>query len=326
MTSSPSIAVLIAAYNSQATIAKAIASALAQPEVAEVIVVDDASSDATAAVARAAGGDDGRVRVLVQPSNQGPAAARNRAIAESDSPLLAVLDADDLFLPGRFKPILAGDDWDLCADNVLFFRDEFELQDHLDQAAEAVVAGTLDLETFVAGNMPARDKQRGELGFLKPVIRRAMLRDLNLRYAPACRLGEDYLLYVTALARGARFRIISSCGYAGLVRGDSLSGQHGIADLEALLTQETLLLGEPGLTDGQRRVLERHEASTRRRMVHRQALRARREQGLWQGILSAVRHPAVFADILADRMKPIEAGGSTPRKLLAARDFDRYAR
>ena len=326
MTLSPSIAVVIAAYNAQETIAKAIASALAQPEVAEVIVIDDASGDATATTARAAGGDDDRVRVLIQPSNQGPAAARNRAIEESDSPLLAVLDADDILLPGRFASILASHQWDLCADNILFFRNDGELQDHLSREPEVVVSGELDLEMFVAGNMPARDKQRGELGFLKPVIRRAMLQDLGLRYAPSCRLGEDYLLYVTALARGARFRILSSCGYAGLVRGDSLSGQHGIADLEALLAQEILLLREPGLTDGQRRILEMHRASTRRRLVHRQALRARREQGLWQGFLSAVRHPSVFADIMADRMQPIQAGGPTPRKLLAARDFDRYAR
>ncbi len=326
MTSSPSIAVIIAAYNSQTTIAKAIASALAQPEVAEVIVVDDASGDDTADAARNAGRDDSRLRVLVQPSNQGPAAARNRAIAESDSPLLAVLDADDLFMAGRFAPILAADGWDLCADNVVFFRDEHELQHHLGHEAEPLASGLLDLETFVAGNMPARDKQRGELGFLKPVIRRGMLTELDLRYAPSCRLGEDYLLYVTALARGARFRVLSACGYAGLVRGDSLSGQHGIADLEALLAEEMLLLDEPSLTAGQRDALERHAGSTRRRMVHRQALHARREQGLWQGFLSAARHPSVFADILADRMQPIQAGGPTPRKLLAAHDFSRFAR
>jgi succinoglycan biosynthesis protein ExoU len=44
-------AIVIAAYNAEATIARAIRSALAQPEVGEVCVVDDASTDATSEVA-----------------------------------------------------------------------------------------------------------------------------------------------------------------------------------------------------------------------------------------------------------------------------------
>ncbi|UUL82392.1 glycosyltransferase family 2 protein [Sphingomonas qomolangmaensis] len=308
------------------TIAKAIASALAQPEVAEVIVVDDASTDATVSVARTAGRDDHRVRVLVQNANQGPAAARNRAIAESDAPLLAVLDADDQFLPGRFAAILETENWDLCSDNIVFVRNESELKDYSELDAKPLASGMLNLETFVAGNLPARHKQRGELGFLKPVIRRAMLKQFDLRYAPTCRLGEDYLLYLAALAHGARFRIVSSCGYAGLVRNDSLSGRHGIEDLEALLAQERLLLRGLALTDGQRSAVKQHIRSTRRRLVHRQALRARRERGLWQGFLNAARHPSVFADILADRIRPMDEGGLTPRKLLTPVDFDRYTR
>jgi succinoglycan biosynthesis protein ExoU len=68
---SAAIGVVIAAWNAAPTIGRAIASALVQPEVAEVIVVDDASADETMAAALAA--DDG------------PAAARNRAIAESEA-------------------------------------------------------------------------------------------------------------------------------------------------------------------------------------------------------------------------------------------------
>src|SRR5690348_491338 len=113
------ICVIIAAYNSAATIARAVKSALAEPEVAEVVVVDDASSDDTVAMARSL--DDGtqRLKVLEQPQNGGPSAARNRAIKESTSPWLCVLDADDFFVPCRMKALLAyADKADLIADDM----------------------------------------------------------------------------------------------------------------------------------------------------------------------------------------------------------------
>ena len=107
------VAVIIAAMNASATIARAIISALADRNVREVIVVDDASSDDTAAVARAADDGSNRLTVLVQPANAGPAAARNRAIDASSSPLIAILDADDFLLPGRFDALLDEEGWDL---------------------------------------------------------------------------------------------------------------------------------------------------------------------------------------------------------------------
>ena len=62
--STPSVSVVITAHDAAATIGDAVRSALAEPETAEVIVVDDASRDATVAAAEAAGGNDGRLRVI----------------------------------------------------------------------------------------------------------------------------------------------------------------------------------------------------------------------------------------------------------------------
>ncbi|RUY70024.1 glycosyltransferase, partial [Mesorhizobium sp. M7A.F.Ca.CA.001.13.1.1] len=58
------VCVIIAAKNAAATIAVAIASALREPEVAEVVVVDDASTDDTAGVARSADDGSGRLSVM----------------------------------------------------------------------------------------------------------------------------------------------------------------------------------------------------------------------------------------------------------------------
>lgn len=91
------VCIIIAAKNAADTITRAIASALAEPEAAEVIVIDDGSTDDTARTARAADDGSGRLNVIRFEENRGPAAARNHAIAISQSPLLGVLDADDFF-------------------------------------------------------------------------------------------------------------------------------------------------------------------------------------------------------------------------------------
>src|SRR5262245_60526939 len=101
------VAILIAAYNAEATIARAISSALAQPEVSEVIVIDDASGDGTVATAEAARVADPRVRVLRQSINAGPAAARNLGLVSAAAEWIGVLDADDYLQPGRVGRVLA---------------------------------------------------------------------------------------------------------------------------------------------------------------------------------------------------------------------------
>src|SRR5688572_15861806 len=102
------VCVIIAARNAARTIPAAIASALREPEVAEVVVVDDASTDDTAKVAQAVDDGSGRLCVIRFDVNQGPSFARNAAIARSKSPFISILDADDFFLTGRFGELFAG--------------------------------------------------------------------------------------------------------------------------------------------------------------------------------------------------------------------------
>lgn len=94
----PLVSVVIPAYNCAAYLPRAIESVLAQdyPHL-ECLVVDDGSRDDTAAVA---GRYAPRVRVISQ-ANGGASAARNTGIAAAAGALIAFLDADDYWHPGK---------------------------------------------------------------------------------------------------------------------------------------------------------------------------------------------------------------------------------
>ena len=303
----PSVSVVITAHDAAATIADAVRTALAEPETAEVIVVDDASRDATAAVAEAAAQGDRRLKVIRCAVNVGPAAARNRALEAATGDFLAVLDADDFLLPGRFARLLAVPGWDMVADNILFVAESASPADlpPLPPVAPALI--DLDLAGFVRANRSGRGGgNRREWGFLKPVMRRGFLQAHGLRYDAALRLGEDYDLYVRMLQKGARFRVSTRVGYAARWRADSLSSRHRTADLAALHAAARAHLEAPGLGEAARIALRAHEAELHQRFLLRDFLDRRAAIGRTGAVLSALRRPGtlvpVARGILSDKL------------------------
>jgi len=96
--SKSSISVIIPAHNAEHFLAEAVASVISQDYAPlEVIVVDDGSTDATAAVAR-----NLPVTYLAQ-AQAGAAAARNHGVQVARGELIAFLDADDLWCPGKLS-------------------------------------------------------------------------------------------------------------------------------------------------------------------------------------------------------------------------------
>ena len=276
------ITVVIAAYNAAGTIARAIRSALAEPEVAEIVVVDDASTDETAALARACDDGSGRLRVLVQPSNAGPSAARNRAIRESVAPWIAILDADDFFLPGRARGLLSfAADADLVADDLWQVEEGAETGPRRNMLRPSP-AGSLpvSLREFVYSNVTKRGVQRAELGFIKPIIRRAFLETHGVTYREDMRLGEDYELYVHALGHGARLLLVPAQGYVAVVRPDSLSGRHSEDDLRRLRDCDAGLEQKLSLDDADKAALRAHYLSVDCRLQWRNLILAVKQRSV----------------------------------------------
>jgi glycosyltransferase involved in cell wall biosynthesis len=178
----PLVSCVIPVYNGERFLGEALASVAGQTFPAiEIIVVDDGSTDGTAAVATS-----GRfgVRYLAQP-NAGPAAARNRGIEAASGALVAFLDADDRWHPEKVE------------------RQVRILSEHA--SAAAVVAHA---EMFADDDAPVSSRGRPTEtpipAYLSGTLlaRRAAFRQVGL-FNPALKHADDTDWFLRARACGA---------------------------------------------------------------------------------------------------------------------------
>ena len=312
MASAAGTAVIITAKDAAATVGKAVRSALAQRLAAEVIVVDDGSADDTAEVARACDDGAGRLKVLRLEANRGPSFGRNLAIRESTAPFFCILDADDFFAENRLERMFdeGGEGWDLLADDIIFCRemDAATAYDRL-YPDDIVAPCRMDLARFVTGNLPHANRHRRELGFLKPVIRRAAAERIGAAYDERLRLGEDVLYYARFLMAGAEFRLVGPCGYYAVQHAGSLSARHRTQDIAALYQA----LVETQASDPAGEGLAPYVRTTRHNLAVREALDEKRDHG-WGGFLASLgRRPDCVPPILSTPARDkIGAGARSP--------------
>ena len=222
----PKASIIIAAKNADAFIAKALRSALAQTMTdLEIIVIDDGSTDGTSEVVKACANGDPRVQLLRNAHSQGVSSARNRAIAQARGDWIAVLDADDEFMPNRLERMVGeatARDLDVLADN-LALRDfatngpvrRAYPEDWMTQSRLITLADLLERD--------APDLKHKNFGYIKPIMRRSFLTAHGLAYREDVWCAEDFLLYAQSVIAGARFGVIDDMLYIYSERSGSAS-------------------------------------------------------------------------------------------------------
>jgi glycosyltransferase involved in cell wall biosynthesis len=194
MTTEPLVSVLMPTYNGERFVAEAIETVLAQSyERTELLVVDDASSDATAEVVEGyARRYPERIRLSRKADRRGPCRRRNDALDLSRGSILAWLDQDDLWLPEKIERQVAmfaarPDVGLVYTGYEAFDSDSGQTVEWRDESIEAVgdVLAPLFFEGCFIASVTA--------AFRREVLDR---RDLRLREKDFS-FGDDYFLWLT---------------------------------------------------------------------------------------------------------------------------------
>lgn len=192
----PSVSAVISTFQRPAACERAVVSALEQdPAPLEVLVCDDGSQDDTAERFRAWESRDPRVRYLrVEPNRGSPSETRNLGTGRARGDLIAYLDDDDAWLPGK-------------------------LRRQLDRAERAdVIAGNAvrdDGTIYFPAAPPIWKPTRGDVIAENPVVMSTAMAPRALVMGAGgflpdhwARGIEDYALWLQLADRGARFEIL----------------------------------------------------------------------------------------------------------------------
>jgi glycosyltransferase involved in cell wall biosynthesis len=228
---SEAVTVVVAAHRAAAFLDQALASVAAQDRPCDaVVVVDDASPDATADVARAW---DGRLPITVirRDDNGGPAVARHDGILAAATPLIALLDADDVWLPDHLRVMTAtrsGPDEIVTADALRWVPGE-----HL---ATTSVASSLPLP------LPADQLHaliRRNFVFVGTLFERSLY-DRVGGFRPQFRGTEDWDLWIRMVRAGARITRATHPTVLYRATGGSLSGRDAQVDEDRKVVEAAL--------------------------------------------------------------------------------------
>jgi glycosyltransferase involved in cell wall biosynthesis len=190
------VTIVTPAFNAAAHLGEMIESVLAQTYGDfELLIVDDGSTDQTAAIAASYGGRDRRI-VLVSTPNRGPASARNLALRQARGVYIAFLDSDDLwepdYLEAHLRTLARHPDVDVVTSNSINLGGVFDGRSYWpvsDQVREITLLEMIHREDAV---------------HIMSVLRRSVLDRVG--YFDERRRGnEDYQFWLRAAVSGCRF-------------------------------------------------------------------------------------------------------------------------
>jgi hypothetical protein len=239
----PRVSVIMPAYQSAATVGAAVSSVLWQmyPNI-ELVVVDDGSTDATAAIVRGFGD---RVR-LVEGSHAGVSAARNRGLEEATGELISFCDADDMLFAGHIAALVA--EWRRAGGIVTA------------NAYWMFPNGVVPGRTVHRGEFPAPEEQRMAIlqrNFVSPmsVVPRPLIDELG-GFDSELPAAVDLDFWVKMIFAGHRISLqprplaLYRWGVAGI------TGRRHVVDASVTRVLERVAQ-QPDLTDAERDYLQR---------------------------------------------------------------------
>ncbi|MEN3284660.1 MAG: hypothetical protein V7607_5800 [Solirubrobacteraceae bacterium] len=222
------VSVVIPAFNRQDLIKRSLASVFAQRPAApaEVIVVDDGSSDDTAGEAARFG-----ARVIRLERNQGAGAARNAGVSAATQPWIALLDSDDEWLPHLLATL-----WPLRGDHLLVTGSSLVIDDN---GAVQHVGGVPVKHPVILRSPAALVFPQNFVAASGVLLRRDAVLGVG-GYRTDLRFAEDFDVWLRILARGTGVATPAAVAIYHVHGGQkSRNASEGrVAQLTALASQE----------------------------------------------------------------------------------------
>lgn len=210
------LSIIIPAYNAEAYLPQCLDSILAQEHKdCEVIVVDDGSTDGTAALLERY--PDVKV---VHQENHGMSTARNRGLDEARGEYILFVDSDDLLTAGALETLVA----ELSGEDIIAFNAK-KLHD---ATGEQTYHPTIrEPETTDGWTYFCRHRlEATDIHFVciwQRTYRRQFLIDNNLRFADGILRAEDDLFTTQAMLAAKTLRTITPCLYIYRIRANSIT-------------------------------------------------------------------------------------------------------
>lgn len=187
----PIVSVITPLYNSENFIAETIASIQQQSfRDWELIIVDDASTDASLTIAEAAAEKDPRIKVLALPLNKGAAFCRNHATNEAKGGFIAFLDADDLWHPEKLERQLSFMQRTYCDVSYTNYL-------HIDEVGNSLNKRIMALPQLTY----SKQHKNNYIGNLTGIYNAARLGKIH---APPLRKRQDWALWLEAIRRSEK--------------------------------------------------------------------------------------------------------------------------
>lgn len=286
----PRVSVIAAAYNVEPYVERAIKSVLSQTmQDVELIISDDCSKDGTCAAVDAWVARDPRVKLVRNTKNGGPGFARNGALRAATGEWIAVLDADDWFEPTRLEKLLNAAEAagvPLAADNQNFVLEGTREPFRLLRPENGTPVQLMTADDLMRGDRLGRT---GNLGLLKPLVRKKILDDHNIWYDEGNGLGEDFFILLHCIRHAGKMAFVTEPLYNYRIHQTSWSNtltKKNYVEMRKLL-ERNMDLFDPETAPTTARLMQRRSEHLDRYFRYQDIVEPLKRgdlNGMWQGI------------------------------------------
>ena len=264
------VSVIVPLFNAKDLVKFTVDSILAQTLTnIEVLLIDDCSTDGSPDLCRELYGHDERVKIIQQPKNMGPGAARNRGIREGQGDYIVFIDSDDEILPDMFSKMLGiakKYNADVVQDTKYFLpsldkNDNFPLE-MLDGSIKLIpVSSNADGENYseitrLADDLASRfedwKKRLIPWSVFTKMFRRAFLTDNEIFFSDVNIFAEDMLFCFECLFKAKNYVMVpeANCVYRITPTSASRGTAYAAKILKALRSQREAVLNMTRICSG----------------------------------------------------------------------------